>query len=85
MKKKFIKIKNWFLLSMASIFGLQLSCSAPNPHNEPKCIYGPPEMLNSGRFFDDSNELIPTEDDQEATKDNNRSDSDDGFSFDDEP
>ena len=46
MKIKLLKLKNWLMLSLAGILGLQLACSSHNPHNEPTCIYGPPEMLN---------------------------------------
>lgn len=60
MRTGFLKIKNWFLLSIAGVFGLQLSCSSHNPDNAPKCIYGPPEMLNGGsRYVNDDNDTFP--------------------------
>ena len=43
MKIKFLKFKNWLLLSMASIFGLQVSCVEPEP-DPPEDLYGCPEV-----------------------------------------
>lgn len=82
MKTKFLKFKNWLMLSLAGIFGLQLACSSHNPHNEPKCIYGPPEMLNGWGDHDDSDNIIPEEDQWES--DSKKEDVDDGFTFDNE-
>ena len=59
MKTNYLKIKNWLMLSLAGIFGLQLSCSSCKPDEAPKCIYGPPEMLNGGSRYVDDNDSIP--------------------------
>lgn len=71
MKTRYIKLKNWFLLSIAGVCGLNLACSCRNPHDEPACIYGPPEMLNGGGwYYDESHDSIsegdaPKEDNSE--------------------
>ena len=45
MKIKFLKFKNWLLLSFASVFGLQVACVGPEPDPEPlEDLYGCPEV-----------------------------------------
>ena len=69
MKNRYIKLKNWLMLSLAGILGLQLACSSHNPHNEPTCIYGPPEMLNGGGDYIDDDSIPEDADNEDGDSD----------------
>lgn len=45
MALKLLRFKNWLLLSVASVFGLQVECVGPDPDPEPpEDLYGCPEV-----------------------------------------